>query len=293
MTRFLDPKNDYAFKKIFGSEDHKDILIDFLNSLLKLEGDKRIQSVEFLSPTQAPLYDGKKISILDILCKDGRDIKYIVEMQVAKTANFLNRTVFYASRTYVGQLGDGIDYAKLKSVIVVAILDHIEFKDTKECVSLHSITNHQTGKQSFDAFMFYFLELPKFKKESNELETLEDKWIYFLKNTHKDNDIPENCHGTIVEKAYGVLERYHYTEMQMHEYLMAALAREDFEHTLQVESEKAHARGREEGLEEGEKAANLKNAAAMLIKGLPDNLIIEITEISEQDLANLKQEIKQ
>lgn len=88
MQRFLDPKNDFAFKHVFGSEQHKDITIDFLNSVLHLENDKKIASIEFLNPSQAPLYAGHKISMVDISCRDQRGVNYIVEMQMARTAGF-------------------------------------------------------------------------------------------------------------------------------------------------------------------------------------------------------------
>ena len=84
QSKYLNPKNDIAFKKIFGSEDHKDLLIDFLNGVLNLTGDKIIEQVDFLNPIQAPKTFGAKQSIVDILCKDARNIRYIVEMQIAE-----------------------------------------------------------------------------------------------------------------------------------------------------------------------------------------------------------------
>jgi predicted transposase/invertase (TIGR01784 family) len=300
MARFLDPKNDWAFKQIFASIDHKDILIDFLNSLLKLEEGRLIEDIDFLTPSQAPLYDGRKISILDIVCKDQRGIWYIVEMQVAKTANFLDRVQFYAARTYIGQLGNGVDYAALKSVIVIAILDHIEFKNDPDYTSFHSIRNHKTNEQTLDGFLFYFIELPKFKKKEHELETIEDKWIYFLKHAHDATTIPGNFQGTMVEKACDVLEQYHYTQGQMNEYILAGLARVDFENSLKVATQEAHEIGEEigekRGKEIGEKIGKeigakenaLQNAKMMLIENFPDETILRITKISQAELDELK-----
>jgi predicted transposase/invertase (TIGR01784 family) len=298
MARFLDPKNDYAFKQIFASVDHKDILIDFLNSLLKLEEGRRIEDIDFLTPAQAPLYDGRKISILDIVCKDQRGIRYIVEMQVAKTANFLDRVQFYAARVYIGQLGNGVDYAALKSVIVIAILDHIEFKNDPDYTSFHSIHNHKTNQKTLDGFLFYFIELPKFHKKEHELETIEDKWIYFLKHAQDATTIPDNFQGTMVEKACDILEQYHYTEAQMNEYILAGLARVDFENSLKVATQEAHESGKEIGEEIGEKRGKeigakenaLQNARVMLAKEAPDDFILDVTKISQEELDNLKKE---
>ena len=99
--KFIDPRIDFAFKKIFGSEDTKDILISFLESLMGLEGDKRIQEVTLMDPFLAPRIRNMKESVLDVRCKDYRDVSYIVEMQVRKTRAFLKRIQFNAAKTYV------------------------------------------------------------------------------------------------------------------------------------------------------------------------------------------------
>ena len=91
ISKFLDPKNDIAFKKIFGSEKNKDILIHFINDILELKGKDQIESVEFLSPIQDPEIASKKQSIVDVLCKDEDDCQYIIEMQVASTSGFEER----------------------------------------------------------------------------------------------------------------------------------------------------------------------------------------------------------
>ena len=110
LTKFLDPKNDIAFKKIFGSEKNKDILIHFINDILGLEGGDKIKNVEFLSPIQDPEIASKKQSIVDVLCSDENGVQIIVEMQIAPTKGFEKRAQYYASKAYSRQLNSGQDY---------------------------------------------------------------------------------------------------------------------------------------------------------------------------------------
>src|SRR5436190_22825895 len=102
---FLNPCNDVAFKRIFGSEDNKSITISFLNSILELTGDKAIASIEFLNTEQLPQITDKKSNILDIICVDQKGAKYIVEMQVREVEEFGKRMVYYGAKTYSTQLG--------------------------------------------------------------------------------------------------------------------------------------------------------------------------------------------
>ena len=125
MNKFLDPKNDFAFKKIFGTEKNKDILIHFINDMLGFTGDKKIETVSFLKPNMDPDILSKKQSILDVLCADQKGRQYIVEMQVAKTTGFEKRAQYYAAKAYGNQLNQGEKYEKLKEVIFVAITDFV------------------------------------------------------------------------------------------------------------------------------------------------------------------------
>ena len=121
--KFIDPRIDFAFKKIFGSDDAKDILISFLESLLGLEGDKRLKSVTILNPYLEPRIQVMKTSILDVRCQDFRNITYIVEMQMRKVRAFLKRIQYNASKAYINQIAKAEDYPKLNQVIAITITD--------------------------------------------------------------------------------------------------------------------------------------------------------------------------
>ncbi len=103
LSKFLDPKNDFTFRRIFGTEKNKDILIHFLNDILSFTGKNAIQDIEFLSTIQDPDIASKKQSIVDVLCKDSTGVQWIIEMQVAKTKGFEKRAQYYAAKTYSRQ----------------------------------------------------------------------------------------------------------------------------------------------------------------------------------------------
>ena len=129
--KLLDPKNDVAFKRIFGTEKNKDILIHFLNDMLVFKGNHPIEDVTFLKPILDPEIYAKKTSIVDVLCKDTRGNAYIVEMQVAKTRGFEKRAQFYASKAYTSQANVGDEYQNLKEVVFLAIADYVMFPEKK------------------------------------------------------------------------------------------------------------------------------------------------------------------
>jgi predicted transposase/invertase (TIGR01784 family) len=189
--KFIDPRIDFAFKKIFGSEDTKDILISFLESLLCLKGDKKIKEITIIDPFLAPRIKQLKISVLDVKCVDHRGISYIVEMQVRKVRAFLKRIQYNAAKTYVNQLGKAEDYPKLNQVIAVTITDFTLFEDIENYVSCHITTEMETGKQYLSEIIYYFIELSKFKKKSDILDNPLDKWIYFIKYAADLEEIPD------------------------------------------------------------------------------------------------------
>jgi predicted transposase/invertase (TIGR01784 family) len=137
--KLLDPKNDVAFKRIFGSEKNKDILIHFLNDMLVFKDKVPIEDVIFLSPIQDPELAIKKTSIVDVLCKDSHGNTYIVEMQVAKTKGFEKRAQYYASKAYCSQVKVGEHYKNLKEVIFLAIADYMMFPEKEALKSDHVI----------------------------------------------------------------------------------------------------------------------------------------------------------
>src|ERR1700719_4841679 len=144
FNKFLDPKNDIAFKKIFGTEKNKDILIHFLNDIITFKENSPIQEVIFLKTVLDPETALKKTSIVDILCKDEKGNQYIVEMQVAKEKGFEKRAQYYASKAYISQANKGGEYHDLKEVIFLAISDFVMFPQKTAYKSDHVILDKES-----------------------------------------------------------------------------------------------------------------------------------------------------
>ena len=178
--QFISPQNDFAFKRIFGNEQHKEVLISFLNSVLNLSGERQVVEVQLADPYQVPRLKHLKETVLDIkaTCQSGR--KFIVEMQVEQQHSFHKRALYYSSKAYVEQLPRGRDFPELKPVYFIGVLN---FKTTANSgyLSRHLILDAETHEQHIDDFEFCFIELPKFAKHESELQGIVDKWIFFLK----------------------------------------------------------------------------------------------------------------
>jgi predicted transposase/invertase (TIGR01784 family) len=223
---FLDPTNDYAFKKIFGDEKKKHILISFLNSILRLPADQQITEVTLLNPTQAPHLPGAKETILDVRCQDQRGAEYIVEMQVLPQEFFDKRVLYYASKAYAHQLNSGSDYCKLKPVIFLGILN-FEFTHNDHYLSTHCVQDVETKEHVLQDFRFTFAELPKFLKTEAELLTVEDKWLYFLKHAKKLAAIPAVIHEAALKEAFEIVNRLNWDEASLELYDIRGIYTQD------------------------------------------------------------------
>ncbi|MEO5367485.1 MAG: Rpn family recombination-promoting nuclease/putative transposase, partial [Magnetococcus sp. WYHC-3] len=199
--KFIDPRIDFAFKKIFGSEDAKDCLISFLESLLGLEGEHRLEEVALMDPFLAPRLQELKYSILDVRCRDRRGVTFIVEMQVQKAAAFLKRIQYNAAKAYVQQISSGEDYPKLNQVVAITIVDFVLFPGFAHCVSCHETSEVITGTTQLHEIVYYFIELPKFTKSLEEVETTLEQWIHFLRWAGSMDHVPE-CGVAPIRHAY-------------------------------------------------------------------------------------------
>jgi len=151
--KFADPKNDLAFKKIFGNREHKNILISLLNSILDFREEKTIVDVELVNPYQVPKIPELKETILDIHATNKNGEKFIVEMQRKDLGNFTKRSLYYTSKAYVEQLPKGNDYTSLKKVYFIGIVN-FEIFSSEKYVSRHLIINQETSSQDLDDFEF-------------------------------------------------------------------------------------------------------------------------------------------
>lgn len=224
--QFADIKNDIAFRKIFGNENKKEILISFLNAVLKLEQTRQITWVEILNPYQVPIVLGAKSTILDVKAKDKAGNEYIVEMQVTDKIGFAKRVVYYSAKSYSSQLNVGEDYYKLKPTIFIGILN-FTFLESSHYLSRHLILDAETQEHKLKDLDFNFIELPKFNKTEQELQTLIEKWIYFIKNADTLSVIPPNLDDEGLKLAYIEADQHTWTKADLEAYQYARMRETD------------------------------------------------------------------
>lgn len=270
LTKFLDPKNDLAFKRLFGTEKNKDILIHFLNDIFERSSNP-ILDVSFLKTAQDPEISIHRASLLDILCTDQKGERFIVEMQVTNEPGFEKRAPYYAAKAYIEQRTRGQEYRDLKQVTFLAITGFTLFPDKQNCLSHHHMLDVVTGERNLEDFSFSFIELPKFKKSLNQLANIVDKWIYFFKHAEETSSKDlEKIIGSdeIIERAYEELDRYGWSEEELRAYDHVDM--EETVHRTQIGA------ARTEGMVEGK----IETARNMRALGIEDTLIAKATGLS-------------
>jgi len=249
--QFADPKNDLAFKKIFGDKNHKNILISFLNSVLDFKDDMQIVDVELTNPYQLPDIKELKETILDIQAKNKKGESFIVEMQRKDLGDFEKRSLYYTSKAYVAQLPKGNDYSVLNKVYFIGILNFEIFKN-KNSISRHLIVNQETNKQDLKDFEFTFIELPKFKKELEDLETILDKWIYFIKEASNLTMIPTQYKTEQdFEDAFNIATQTIWSKKELEVYDYMKLKEFDEINAIRTATRKAAIKAEQKGMEKG------------------------------------------
>ncbi len=293
--QFADPRTDFIFRKIFGNEQTKEVLISFLNAVLGLEEEHAIATVTILDPYQAPKISSLKRSFLDVKCRDQRGVEFVVEMQVAYTEGFSKRIQYNAYKAYVGQIPSGVDYPQLNQVIAISILDFTMFKEFEHYLSCHELRETITNNCYLDDIRHYLIELPKFTLAETAIETPIEKWCFFLKHAGELQTIPEKLKTEPYLKAFEVANRANMTreEWEVYDATMVAIQDERGRLTGAVKLAVAEARaaarmeGRIEGRMEGEQRGQRKLLEALLQKGFDQSTIANMTGLSQEEVASL------
>ncbi|MCW6052087.1 Rpn family recombination-promoting nuclease/putative transposase [Microcoleus sp. A2-C5] len=286
--RFINPKIDFAFKKIFGGNESKPILISFLNAMI-YNGNPTIADLEIIDPYLASRVQYLKDSYLDVKARLAGGATVIIEMQVLNVASFAKRVVYNAAKTYSTQLIRGEGYFKLKPVIALTITDFEMFDNDREVIS-HFVFKEK--KRLFEypdpGMEMIFIELPKFNKQLDQLETLTDKWVYFMKNAPSLEVVPSTMENVSeIQQAFAIANETNLNAEELknledrERYIMdqQGILRKGIEEGLAQGREQGLEEGREQGLEEGlalgmrEKALEI---ARQLLNVLDNQTIIPI-----------------
>ncbi|MBF0344248.1 MAG: Rpn family recombination-promoting nuclease/putative transposase [Nitrospirae bacterium] len=268
--QFVDIRSDIAFKKVFGNENKKEILLSFLNAVLDLRGDREIDDITILNPYQAPKIEALKETILNIRATDKRKVTFIVEIQLQKRKGFEKRVLYYTSKAYVSQLAKGDDYPKLNQVINIVIVD-FEIFDGDRYLTRHLILNKDTLKQELKDFEFNFIELPKFTLREDEVESIVDKWVHFIKNASSLQMIPKSADFMEIRKAYDIANKMQWNKEELDIYDYWQMRLQDERGARDYAFEEGERKGKLEGRFEGKLEGLIEGIEGMLEIKYGDN----------------------
>jgi len=282
--KYINPFTDFGFKKLFGTEVNKDLLMDFLNELIHCQG--KIKEVKYLNSEQLGRSEDDRRAVFDIYCETETGETFIVEMQKAKLNFFKDRSVYYASFPIreQGLRGDW-DY-RLKAVYTIGILNFVfnESKDDKDYYhSEVKLMDIQKKTVFYDKLTFIYLEMPKFNKSIDELETRFEKWMYVLKNLPRLQGLPSQLQEKIFEKIFRVAEIAKMDKQEIAEYEDSLKRYRDLYSALET----AERKGKIEGKIEGKMERNIEIAQSMLNKGMSKEDVSDVTGLSEKQLKEL------
>ena len=248
---FLDPKTDCAFKKIFGSPQSKPILIEFLNALI-YRGETIIQDLEILDPYQSPQLQGIKDTFLNVKARLEAGETVLIEMQVLNPLDFNKRVLYNAAKAYSLQLERGQGYSRLRPVIALTITDFVLFPERDRPLSHYQFLDREDHFPYGDDIELIFVELPKFTKTLDELETLTDQWIFFLQHTAVLNEIPAPLRDNPnFDLAFHIAETANLSREEFELLERQALAVEDSRNVVRRALQEGLQQGIEQGLQQG------------------------------------------
>ncbi len=286
MAKFINPFTDVGFKRIFGQEFSKPLLLDFLNSLL--EGEKHIVNLTFLDKEQPALYDEDRSLIYDIYCETDEGEHIIVEMQNKSQPYFKSRSIYYISESIArqGERGSSWNYA-IDSVYLIAFLNFLPLDFKQQFRTDVVLAEKNTVDQFSDKLRMIYLQLPLFKKEADECENQVERWIYLLKNMETLSRLPWAAQSAVFKKLESIAD---VGAMSRDERLKYDEALRKYRDTISVfEGVRMDGlmEGRMEGLMEGQRSEKMENARKMKIYGLALDMIAEITGLSIEEVRGL------
>ena len=274
VEKYINPFTDYGFKKLFGEELNKDLLLDFLNELLK-EEQGQIKDLTYLKTEQLGASDIDRKAIFDLYCENEKGEKFIVELQKTKQNFFKDRTIYYSTFPIREQAKRAdLDY-ELKAVYTIAILDFVFDSDKDDLNKFKydvKLTDIDTNKVFYDKLTFIYLEMPKFNKSIDELGSRFDKWLYVIKNLNKLDRIPDKLREQIFDKLFETAEIARFTPDQIRSYEDSLKYYRDLKNSLDT--------AKEEG--------KIEVALEMLKANESIDKIIRFTGLSKAQIERLK-----
>ena len=275
--RYINPYTDFGFKKLFGTEMNKDLLISFLNALFM--GHQNIKDVKYLPTEHFGVYGDSRRAIFDVYCEDENGGKFIVEMQNVYQQFFKDRSVFYSTFPIQEQAKVGAEWDfNLKEVYTVGILN-FEFRDdeySKDCYHHEvKLMDTTTKKVFFDKLTYIYLEMPKFNKTEDELATMFDKWLFVLRNLSRLFERPKALQEKVFTKLFEQAEIARFSPDERRGYEDSVKAYRDINNAINTAKAEAKAE------------ANIETAIKMKSDGVSTELIVKYTGLSAEEIEAL------
>lgn len=298
--KYLNPKADLTFKKVFG--EHPDLVMSLLNALLPFEKpEEEIQEIEYLQPELVPETPLKKNTIVDVRCKDKTGRQFLVEMQMLWSSAFMQRVLFNASKAYVRQLGGSEKYELLQPVYSLNLVNDIFEPEMEEYYHDYRIVRMEHTDKVIEGLRFVFVELPKFKPHSYNEKKMQVLWLRYLTEIdEKTRRVPQELmDNPDIMKAVNQLEESAFNDSQLLGYddfwdavrvektLVSDAVRKGLKEGLEQGIQQGIQQGIEQGIQQGREEESRKNAAVMKRKGIPANLIAEITGLPLDEIEKL------
>ena len=275
--RYINPYTDFGFKYLFGTEPNKDITLELVNALL--QGKEVIKSLTLLPTEQLGDTKDDRRSVFDIYCENEQGDKIIIEMQKADQQWFKDRSVYYSSFPIRQQGGRGQWRFGLKAVYTIGILDFVFDEDKDDQEYYHHVVklmDVNTKEVFYDKLTYIYLEMPKFQKTEEELETIVDKWLYALKNLPRLLERPKALQDRIFKKFFDVAEIANLSKEEYVKYLESEKVYYDNDGAIRTAEAKGRAKER------------LANAKALLGNGVPLEVIVKSLQLTDDEAAILQ-----
>ena len=284
--RYVNPYTDFGFKKLFGTEINKDLLISFINSLL--HGREVVKDLTYLNTEHLGTSEADRRAVFDVYCENEKGEKILVEMQRGIQQYFKDRSLYYATFPIreQGQKGEW-DY-RLKSVYIIGILNFTFDKDNDDYYHHEvQLLDNQTKEVFYDKLTFIYLEMPKFNKTEDELNGMFEKWLFVLRNLSRLMERPKALQERVFTKLFEAAEIAKFTKTEYDNYEESLKVYRDWKNMIVTEKKISWEEGHEIGTEEGEKKKAIKTARAMKANNEPIAKIMEYTELSEEEINQL------
>ena len=279
--RYINPRTDFGFKRIFGSEFNKELLISFLNALFR--GEQVVKEVTYLNAEQLGDRPDARRTIFDVYCTNDKDEKFIVEMQNVYQEFFKDRTIYYSTFPIREQAQKGEWDFHLNAVYTIGLLNFNFAEGLDEAHHWHhevKLMEVDTKKVFYDKLTYVYVEIPKFNKKEEDLDTMFDKWMYVLKNLSALMERPAKLQERVFTRLFEQAEIAKFSPLELMQYEESMDAYRDIVNAINTAKKDSYAEGREDGREQ----RNLELAKMMKEKGIATKDICEMTGLSKEQI---------